>query len=82
MAKVPYVGFANEDTEGCARVTPGQAIQGPHCDGLHELDDTRDTKGRPAPILLYSCGEKQYLGAVGGRLVVGVKASVSGNLDL
>lgn len=68
----PYIGFSNETLERLPRVSAGDVVRMP-CGHDHEL-----TGGEPA--LFYRCGDKSFLGAVGGRLTAGTRADVSGTI--
>ena len=77
----PYVGFSNATLAGQPRVKRGDKITCPHCKGSHELSGGTEN-GKPSDLLLfYECGTSQYLGALDGRLTVGVKADCSGSVD-
>ncbi len=64
MSKTPYIGFDNATLEGLPLAAVGDLVQCPHCDDEHRLRDSK-----PPGLLFYECGDKVYLGAVGGRLI-------------
>lgn len=75
---VPYIGFSNDTLSKQPRVQPGDLISCPQCKGQHPLES--GDKGETI-MLLYRCGGKTYLGAIDGRLTIGVKADCSGEVD-
>lgn len=76
----PYVGFGNDTLGKLPAAKAGGMILCPHCRAQHELKGGTEN-GKPTELLLfYKCGEKSYLGAVAGRLVINQPADVSGSL--
>lgn len=77
MGDVPYVGFSGDTLARQPRVHKGDIVECPRCGGEHILyacDDGSET------LLFYNCGDNTYLGAVAGRLVIGIPADISGHL--
>lgn len=76
----PYVGFGNDTLNKMPKVSGGDPIICPSCQGVHNLQcATKD--GTPTDLLMfYKCNGKAYIGAVSGRLVAGIKADVSGRV--
>jgi len=77
MNGVPYVGFFGETLDRQPRMHAGDMIECPTCGGEHVLcacDSGSEV------LLLYECGDDVYIGAVGGRLVIGTPADMSGRL--
>lgn len=73
----PYIGFGNDTLRKQPRVNKGDVITCPHCKGTHPLEP--DDNGGTL-LMFYRCGTDSFLGAVDGRLTVGVKADVSGEI--
>ena len=91
--KTPFIGFSNNTLKELSRVNIGDPIVCPNCGNIHTLKDPeRTTKydyttgkyvefSKETPILMfYKCEDSLYLGAVDGKLVVGVGADVSGEI--
>lgn len=79
----PYIGFSNDTLERQPKVAAGDTFVCPHCSKQHALEAAQDDKGQDTDVaLFYNCRGKAYLGAVGGRLIVGVEADASGEADL
>ena len=67
-----FVAFGNDELSRLPAAKPGLAIVCPQCGKRHRLQAAKDTDGNPSSLtLFYNCGKKSYLGAVGGRVVVG-----------
>ena len=77
----PYVGYGNDTLAKLPKVADGEPIICPKCQSVHKLEAAKDKDGNKSDVLLfYRCGEGDYLGAVAGRLVAGIKADVSGSI--
>lgn len=77
----PYIGFGNDTLNKMPKVADGDPIICMQCQCVHKLESANDEKGNKTDLLMfYTCGEKQYLGAVSGRLVAGLKPDVSGKV--
>lgn len=74
----PYVGFSNKTLGRQPRAKPGDMVAC-GCGESHALSGGDDGS---TVVLFYRCGDKSFLGAVGGRLATGVRADVSGEVDL
>ena len=70
--EIPYVAFSNDELEDedLPIVKKGDSITCPHCGGSHTLRATQNTEGRDSILLFYKCGEKVYLAAIHGKLVI------------
>lgn len=90
MSKVPYIGFSNRTLDKLPVAVAGQVIDCPTCKAQHELTPAATqsttlkvppgglpTAAGPSETMFYKCGTETRLGAVGGRLVIGVKPDVS-----
>ncbi len=73
----PYIGFGNDTLARLPRVKAGDSIACPNCGARHVLEAADDGSEL---MLFYRCGTSSYLGAVQGRLVIGVRPDVSGRL--
>lgn len=73
----PYIGFGNDTLEQLPEVAVGQEIQCDKCGESHILEAADDGS---TSLLFYECGSTPYLGAINGRLIVGVGADVSGRV--
>lgn len=78
---IPYVGYGNETLAKMPAVKDGEPIICPRCQGTHNLEAAKDKDGNKTDVLMfYRCGEGDFLGAVAGKLVAGLKADVSGKI--
>jgi len=75
----PYVGYGNDTLDRCPEAAAGDLITCASCGGTHPLEPPDSDPGDTG-LLFYRCGDQSFLGAVRNRLVVGVKADVSGSL--
>ena len=77
---IPYIGFSNATLEKLPLVGAGEEIDCPHCQGKHRLRAGKSETAAHAHdmLLFFTCGQDNYLGAVANRLVIGVKADISG----
>lgn len=75
MSKIPYIGFSGDTLSKQPEAKPGDRIPCPNCGGTHPLEPADDGS---TTVLFYRCADKLYLGALGGRVVVNVKADFSG----
>ena len=75
MSDFPFVSFGNDELENCITVEDGQQIPCPHCIGAHKLKSATDTEtGKKTNLLMFfDCNGKTYLGAVNGRMVIGLR---------
>lgn len=75
--KTTYIGFGNDTLQKLPKVEVGHVIKCEWCGEEHALcgDDSGLSK-----LMFYRCGERSYLGAVDGRLVIGQKPDVVGEL--
>lgn len=82
MSDVPFIGFGNETLDKLPPVSVGDKIECVKCGGEHELLPTDDWKpGDGEPILLYyKCGDKAFIAALAGKLIVNVRVDVSGRM--
>jgi len=71
----PYIGFSNETLENLPTIKAGDEIICPLCGDLHVVADSD-----PPMLLSYECGGKTYLAGINGRLTLGVKSDVAGEL--
>ena len=73
--EIPFVSFGNEELENCITVEDGQQIPCPYCVNTHELETATDkeTGEKTKLLMFFKCGNKLYLGAVNGRMVIGLK---------
>lgn len=72
----PFIGFGNDTLKNQPEVKPGDKFICPTCNNEHVLfgGDNGETL-----LLGYYCEDgKMYLGAVGGRLIAGLKPDVKG----
>ena len=77
MSDTPFVGFSNDTLNRQPKVHKGDIVECPLCGGEHPLypcDDGNEI------LLFFKCGDSHYLGAIGGRLVIGTPADMSGRL--
>ncbi len=76
MEETPYIGFSNETLNQLPDVAAGDMVDCPHCGAQHALEGEK--------LLFYTCEEgalaPMYLGAVNGKLVIGVKPDASGHI--
>ncbi len=81
MKKTPWIAFGNDTLEKLPLAHKGQEIDCPQCHGKHELQAGKTKDGEESMLLLfYECGNSLYMGAVAGRLTIGQKADVSGEI--
>lgn len=77
----PYVGFGNETLRQQPNIRDGELILCPLCSGKHPVEFAGTDEQKAERLLgMYRCGSDQYLAAVGGKLVAGLKADVSGEI--
>jgi hypothetical protein len=76
---IPFVGFSNATLQSLPEARQGDSIRCPKCGERHRL--RASTQESAALLLYYECGGDVYIGALHGRLVVGVPADASGNYD-
>ena len=77
---IPYVGFGNEKLDKLPIVKEGDRVECVRCGKDHQLE-SGTVKGEKSNLLLfYKCGKRLYLGALDGRLMVGVKSCCSGEI--
>lgn len=76
----PYVGFGNDTLGKMPKVADGDPIICPHCQGVHKLESAMSEGKKTDLLMFYKCGTKDYMGAVSGRLVAGLKPDVSGRV--
>lgn len=67
------IGFSNETLERLPRVRAGDTLDCLLCGQQHVLEAIRDEQGQE--MLFYLCGDKPYLAALRGHLVVGVEVA-------
>lgn len=77
MTGTPFVGFSNETLDRQPKVCKGDVVECPHCGGEHALSACDSGS---EILLFYKCGDRSYLAAVGGRLIIGTPADMSGRL--
>lgn len=78
----PHTGFSNDTLAKLPDAKVGDLIFCQHCKHQHTLEGYTEG-GKPSELLLfYKCGEKTYLGAVAGKLVVTQPADCSGSVNL
>lgn len=78
---IPFVGFENKTLADLVEVFEGDTIVCNRCEETHKLRCGKDANGDECCFLMfYTCGDKSYLGAVDGKLVVGIKSDISGSL--
>lgn len=71
----PYIGYGNDTLQRLPIAKTGDLLVCPSCGKQHALE------GEPTGLILhFRCGEVTMLGAVNGRLVVGVKPDVAGQV--
>jgi hypothetical protein len=79
--KIPYIGYGNDTLRDLPRVKEGDEVFCDKCGARHPLEAATNTEtGAKSDIYFYRCGEKTFLGAVGGKLVAYTKCDVSGEL--
>lgn len=76
----PFVGFSNDTLNKQAKVKQGHMIDCDKCHGKHLLLGGMSHGEPNDTVLFYNCGGSSYLGAVAGRLVVGLKADCNGDV--
>jgi len=80
--KTPFIGFGNETLDTLPPAYEGQLVDC-KCGKQHALQCGTDKDGNKSTLVLfYKCGKNSYLGAVGGKLIVGQKADVSGKMSV
>ena len=77
MNKIPYIGFANDTLKKQPKVSVGDLIVCPNCEGEHPLEPP-DSGGDI--LYFYRCGDSLFVGAVQGRATVNLKPDVSGSI--
>ena len=75
---IGYVGFGNDTLSKMPKVADGDPIICPKCQGVHKLEAAMSDGHKTVLLMFFSCSGKQYLGAVEGRLVAGIKPDCSG----
>ncbi len=91
--KTPFIGFSNNTLKERFHVNIGDQIVCPNCGNTHPfIGPEKTTKynyctgkyvelSKEIPILMfYKCEDSLCLGAVDGKLVVGVAADISGEI--
>lgn len=73
----PFIGFGNDTLKTLPDVKVGDTFTCPHCKNTHTLIPPDNGEGT---ILFFKCGDKPFLGAVQGKLVVNTKSDVSGEI--
>ncbi len=76
--KTPYIGYSNKTLAALPAANLGDLIACPNCGKGHSLE--KDPTSLDTKTLFYRCKDGSYLGAVAGKLVVGAKPDVSGEL--
>jgi len=68
------ISFSNDELDECPEVDEGYIVHCAICGGEHPLECSTDTKTKEktTDLMFYRCGERMYLGAVKGRLVVSI----------
>lgn len=74
---LPYIGFSNATLAQQPEARPGDLIRCGRCARRHRLRAADDGS---TTLLWYRCGGDVYLGALAGRLIVGVRADVRGSI--
>jgi hypothetical protein len=79
----PYIGFNNETLSKCTKVKEGDLIICPTCQEKHALTCgiDQETGEKTDLLMFYQCGDKSFLGAVNGRLVIRKKPDCSGQVN-
>lgn len=78
MSRTPYIGFSNATLGKLPAAKAGDVFTCTECGESHALKASDEGSER---LLSYRCGEGLYIGAINGRLVVGVTSDVSGTID-
>jgi len=80
--KEPYIGFTSDTIQNQPSAQEGQLITCPTCGGKHPLECGTSTGVKSNLILFYQCGDKLYMGALDGHLMIGVKSDVHGEVEM
>ena len=77
---LPYIGFGNDTLAKMPKVADGDTIICPRCTNVHKLEAGTENGVETDLLMIFTCNGKQYLGAVSGHLVAGIKADCSGSV--
>jgi hypothetical protein len=68
------ISFGNRELEECPEAHEGLIVHCGICGGEHPLECTTlsATGEKTTDLMFFRCGDKQYLGAVNGRVVVSI----------
>ncbi len=79
--EITFIGFGDATLLSLVEVSKGDPIVCPRCEGIHELRCGKDADGDECCLLMYYvCEGGVYLGAINGRLIVGIKPDSSGTV--
>ena len=76
----PFVAYGNDALKNCPTAKHGDKIICDKCGQAHELMEWKDIHGNTSGLFSYICGDGEYLAAVGGKLITGVRPDMSGEL--
>lgn len=70
--QIPFVAFGNGELESRPVASEGDLVNCTVCGGTHPLRCATNTETgeKTDTLMFYTCGDKSYLGAVAGKLVV------------
>jgi hypothetical protein len=68
------LAFGNDELEPCPDAYPGYVVHCMRCGEQHSLEcGTDKNTGEPtSDLMFYRCGDEEYLGAIGGKVVVSI----------
>ena len=69
-----FVAFGNEELDKAPRIEDGTEILCPLCLGTHKIEFTH-SEDSAFTLGTYRCGDKIYLAAVNGKLILGLKGA-------
>jgi hypothetical protein len=78
--KTPFIGFSNKTLSAQDTARKGDLITCPQCGQKHPLECGTSNGKESDLIMFYKCGTGLYMGALAGRLTIGVKSDVQGEM--
>jgi hypothetical protein len=67
------ISFTNDELDKCPEAHEGMIVHCAICDQEHPLRCTKNEAGEmTTDLMFYECGDKKYLGAIGGKVVVSI----------